>query len=108
MLGFLPAQLKTELFGHGLPPRKDGSATLKHPLGQIRSTVASAQRSRLHSAPAARLAGAFRAVSPIGALPAKSCSTDPDARVALPDLWHAVSTRERRPTNERQNFPRQA
>src|SRR5271166_1699111 len=100
MPGFLPARLKTELFAHGLLPRKGGSARSKHALGRIRPPVASDQWSRLHSAPAARLAGAFRAVSPIGALPARSCSTDPDARVALPNLWRAVSARELIPTNE--------
>jgi hypothetical protein len=46
-----------------------------------------------------KTAGGVRAVSPIGALPARSCSTDPHARVALPDLWRAVSARERIPTN---------
>src|SRR5271165_3756600 len=106
MLGFLPVRSKTELSVHGLPARKGGSATSKHGLGRIRPSAASAQWSRLHSAPAARLEGAYRAVSPIGALPARSCSTDPDARVALPDLWRAASARERIPTNERQNFPR--
>src|SRR5271166_6250689 len=55
-----------------------------------------------------RPAGAFRAVSLIGALPARSCSTDPDARVALPDLLRAVPARALIPTNERQNFPSQA
>src|SRR5271157_3620238 len=107
MPGFLPDRLKIELFVHGLPARKGGSATSKHGLGRIRPSVASAQWSRLHSAPAARLAGAFRAVLPIGASPARSYSTDPDARAGLPDLWRAVSVRERIPPNERQNFPRQ-
>src|SRR5271165_2496443 len=106
MPGFLPAQLKTELFVHGLPARKGGSANPEHGLGRIRPPAASAQWSRLHSAPAARLEGALRVVSPIGALPARSCSTDPDARAALPDLWRAASARELIPTNERQNFPR--
>src|SRR5689334_22888864 len=106
MPGFLPAQLKIELFVHGLPARKGGSATSKHGLGRIRPPVACAQRSRLYSARVARLEGAFRAVSPIGALPARSCSTDPDARVALPDLWRAVTARELIPTNERQNLPK--
>src|SRR5271165_907911 len=106
MTGFLPARLKTELFAHGLPPRKGGSAPSKHGLGRIRPPVASAQRRRLHSARSARLEGACRAVSPIGVLPARSCSTDLDARVALPDLWHAVSARELIPTDYRQNFAR--
>src|SRR5271166_5823700 len=107
MPGFLPARLKIELFVHGLPARKGGSATSKHGLGRIRPPVASAQRSRLHSAPAARLAGAFRAVSPIAALSARSCSTGPHARIALQNLWRAVSARELLPTNERQSFPSQ-
>src|SRR5689334_16331881 len=108
MRGFLPAQSKTELFVHGLPPRKHDLPTSKHALGRIWPPVASAQWSRRHSARAARLEGACRAVSLIGALPARSCSTDPDARVSPPDLWRAVSLRERTPTNERQDLPRQA
>src|SRR5271165_7385380 len=108
MPAFLLGRLKTELFVHGLPARKDGSATSKHGLGRIRPPVASAQWSRRRSARAARPAGAFRAVSPIGALPARSCSTDPDARVALQDLLRAVPTRVLIPTNERQYLPSQA
>src|SRR5271165_498695 len=107
MLGFLPVRSKTELSVHGLPARKGGFATSKHGLGRIRPPVVSAQWSRRHSPRSARLAGAFRAVSLIGASPARS-STDPDARVALPDLRRAVSAPERIPTNERQNFPRPA
>src|SRR5271166_5415897 len=106
MLGFLPGRLKTELSVHGLAARKGGFATSKHGLGRIRPPVASAQWSRRHSAHSARLAGAFQVVSLIGALPARSCSTDPNARVALPNLRRAVSARDRIPTNERQNFPR--
>src|SRR5208282_1145235 len=49
-----------------------------------------------------------RAVPLIGALPARSCATDLHARVALPNLWPAVSARDLIPTNERQTFPRQA
>src|SRR5271165_1212091 len=108
MPGFLPAQLKTELFVHGIPARKGGFVTSKHGLGRLRPPVASAQWSRRRSARSARLAGALRVVSLIGALPARSCSTDPDARIALPDLRRAVSARERIPTNERQTFPRRA
>src|SRR5208337_3178247 len=108
MPGFLPARSKKELFVHGLPARKGGFAKSKHGLGRLRPPVASAQWSRRHSARSARLAGALRVVSLIGALPARSCSTDPDARVALPDLRRAVSARDRIPTNERQNFPRPA
>src|SRR5208282_4727120 len=103
MTGLLPARLKTELFARGLPSRKGGSARSKYALGWIRPPVASAQWSRLHSA---RLEGACRFVSPIGGLPARSCSTDPEARVALADLWHAVSARELIPTDHRQNFAR--
>src|SRR5580704_310782 len=106
MTGFLPARLKTELFAHGLPPRKGGSARSKHALGRIRPPVASAQRSRLHSERSARLEGACRAVSPIGVWPARSWLTDLDARVALPDLQNAVSARELIPTDYRQNFAR--
>src|SRR5580692_12248744 len=105
MLGFLPVRSKTELSVHGLAARKGGFATSKHGLGRIRPPVGSAQWNRRHSARSARLAGAFREVSPIGALPARSYSTDPDARVALPHLWPAVTARERTPTNERQNLP---
>src|SRR5271169_2233479 len=108
MPGFPPGRLKTELFAHGLPARKGGFATSKHGLGRSRPPVESAQWSRRHSARSARLAGALRAVSLIGALPARSYSTDPDARVALPNLWRAESARELIPTNERQTFPRQA
>src|SRR5271166_2165599 len=108
MPAFLPDRMKTELFVRGLPAQKGGSATSKHAFGQIGPPVASGQWSRRHSPRSARLAGAFRAVSLIGASPARSCSTDPDARVALPDLRRAVSAPERIPTNERQNFPRPA
>src|SRR6185369_5052883 len=106
MPGFLPPRSKTELPVHGLPARNGAFATSEHTLGRIRPSVPSAQRSRRHSARSARLTGAFRAVSLIGGLPARSFSTDPDARVALPNLWRAVSTRELTPTNDRQNFPR--
>src|SRR5271166_4304781 len=105
MLGFLPVRSKPELSVHGLPARKGGFATSKHGPGRIRPPVASAQWSRRHSARSARLAGEFREVSPIGALPARPYSTDPDARVALPDLWRPVTARERTPTNEPQNLP---
>src|SRR6516162_5472528 len=107
MLGSLPARLKTELFVYGLPARKCGSAMPKHLLGQTRQSVSRAQRSRQHSAPSARLEGAFRAVSPIGALLARPCSTYPGARVALLHLWRAVSAHGLTPTNERRNFARQ-
>src|SRR5271165_6513437 len=106
MTGFLPARLKTEPFARALPPRKGGSARSKHALRRIRPPVSSAQRSRRHSARSARLERACRAVSPIGGLPARSCLTDLDARVALLDLWHAVSVRELIPTDYRQNFAR--
>src|SRR5271165_6077244 len=104
MLGFLPLRSKTELSVHGLAARKGGFATSKHGLGRIRPPVASAQWSRRHSARSARPAGEFREVSPIGVLPARSYSTDPDARVALPDLWRAATARERTPTNGCQNL----
>src|SRR5271165_1936750 len=108
MPAFLPDRMKTELFVRGLPAQKGGSATSKHAFGQIGPPVASGQWSRRHSARSARLAEAFRVVSPIGALPAKSCSTDPHARAALPDSSVAVPTRHLLPTNEWQNFARQA
>src|SRR5271170_2121262 len=108
MPGFLLARSKTELFVHGLLAPKGGFAASKHGLGRIRPPVASAQRSRRHSARSARLTGAFGAASPIGALPARSCSTDPDAPVALPDLRSAALARELIPTNECQTSPRQA
>src|SRR5271157_815225 len=101
MSGFLPARLKTELFAHEIPPQKGGSARSKHALGRIRPPVASARRTRLHSARSARLQGACRAASPIGVLPARSCLTDLDARFVLPDLWNALSARELRLTDYR-------
>src|SRR5262252_9396932 len=104
MPGFLPARLKTELFVHGLPARNRGSARPKHALGQTRQPVARAQRSRQHSARSARREEVFQAVSPTGVLLARSCSTYPGGRVALPDLWRAVSAHGLIPTNECQNF----
>src|SRR6516162_8806117 len=104
MPGFLPARLKTELFVHGFPARKRGSGRPKHVFSQTRQSVGSAQWSRRHSA---RLEGAFGAVSPTGVLLARSWSTHPGGRVALPDLWRAASARGLTPTNERQNFARQ-
>ena len=105
---FLPARLKTELSAHGLPARKVGSATSKHDLGRSRPPVGSAQRSRRHFAHSAILVAAFRAVSPIGAFPARSCSTDPTARVVLRDSWSALSARDLIPTTEDENSTRQA
>src|SRR5208282_6011269 len=106
MPGFLPDRLKIELFVHGLPARKGGFAMSKHGLARIRPPGASAQWSRLHSAPAARLEVAFRTVSPIGVLPARSCLTSPHARISLPNLGRGGLSRERIPANQRQTFSR--
>src|SRR6266446_10418418 len=102
--GFATARPKTELFAPGLPVRKGGPARSKPASDWIRPPVASAQQSRLHFGRSARMAEACRAVSPIGALPARSSSTDPDARVPPPDLWRAVPTPELMPRDYRQNF----
>src|SRR6266436_7234291 len=104
MPGLATARLKTEPCAPGLPARKGGPARSKPVHGPIRPPVASAQRSRLLFGRSPRMAGACRAVSPIGALPAKSSSTDPDAHVPPPDLWRAVPTRELMPRDYRQNF----
>src|SRR5215469_2501745 len=108
MPGSLPARLKLELFVHGLPVRKCGSASPKHALQQTEPPVGCAQRSRRLSARSVRPEGALRAVSPIGVLLARSCPTSPDVRAALPDLWRAVPAHGLMPTNGRQNFARQA
>src|SRR3979490_1615970 len=70
MPGFATARLKTELFAPGLLARKGGSAISKPPRERIRPPVAPAQRSRLDFGRSARPAGACRAISPTGALPA--------------------------------------
>src|SRR5438128_5088842 len=104
MPGFATARLKTALFAPELPARKGDPARSKPAPGWIRLHVASAQWSRLHFGRSARMAEACRAVSPIGASPARSSSSDPDARVPLPDLWRALPAPELTPTDYRQNF----
>src|ERR1700730_2618589 len=104
MPGFATARLKTELFAPELPARQGGLARSTPAPRRIRPPVASAQWSRLHFGRSARIAEACRVVSPIGAFPAKSCSTDLDARVPPPDLWRAVPAPEPMPTDHRQNF----
>src|SRR5882762_3345594 len=79
MPGFATARLKTGLFAPELPARKGGPARSKPAPGWIRPPVASAQWSRLLFERSARMAEAYRAVTPIGALPARSFSSDPDA-----------------------------
>src|ERR1700735_3926383 len=106
MTDFLPARWKTEPFAPGLPPRKGGSARSKHAPERIRPPVASAQRSRRHSARSARLEGECRDVSPSGVSPASSWFAGLDGLVALPGWWRAVSAHERIPTDYHQNFAR--
>src|SRR5260221_3748312 len=104
MPGFATARLKTELFELELPARKGCLARSKPAPGRIRPPVASAQWSRLHFGCSARMAEAWRGVSPIAALPAKSSSTYPDSRAPAPDLCRAVPAPQPMPTDHRQKF----